>query len=80
MWVMYNNSSSSGDSNGNRSLNEFGPNVIDVEKRFNETNDALDEITTWPKINNDSIYFGENRIFRTKVSFQIHHEVFRDQY
>jgi len=34
-------------------------------------------MTTWPKINNDSIYFGENRIFRSKVSFQIQHEVFR---
>ena len=59
MWVLYSNRD-----NGNadipsddrnlvklkRNMSEFGNKVIDIEKRFNRTNDALDEMTTWPKV------------------------------
>ena len=62
MWVLYTNNSNvekAEDSNNldklKRNMSEFGNKVIDIEKRFNRTNDALDEMTTWPKVNSTSI-------------------------
>jgi hypothetical protein len=42
-WVLYNGSSK-------RSLSDFGHKVVDMEKRFNRTNEALEAMTTWPKV------------------------------